>query len=46
MAKELVTKEGYTSKQQEPKSSRPRTDASAIISQLDDLDIEEGQKKS
>jgi hypothetical protein len=43
--KELVTKEGYTSKQQEPKSSRPRTDASAIISQLDDLDIEEGQKK-
>jgi len=42
-AKELVAKEGYTSKQQEPKSSRPRPD---ISSMLGDLDIEEDQKKS
>ena len=40
---ELVAREGYTSKQQEPKSSRPRTDVDAVMSQLDDLDIEEGQ---
>jgi hypothetical protein len=39
--KELVSKEGYTSKQQEPKTSRPRTDISAALS---DLDIEEGKK--
>jgi hypothetical protein len=43
--KELVAAEGYTSKQQEPKSSRPKVDTDAIMSQLDDLDIEEGQKK-
>lgn len=40
--KELATREGYTSKQQEPKSSRPRPD---VGSMLGDLDIEEGQKK-
>ena len=39
--KELATKEGYTSKQQEPKTSRPRTDISAALS---DLDIEESKK--
>ena len=39
-AKELVTREGYTSKQQEPKTSRPRPD---VGSMLGDLDIEEGQ---
>jgi hypothetical protein len=38
--KELVTREGYTSKQQEPKTSRPRPD---VGSMLGDLDIEEGQ---
>jgi hypothetical protein len=43
--KELVAAEGYTSKQQEPKSSRPKVDTDAIMSQLDDLDIEESQKK-
>ena len=37
--KELVAKEGYTSRQQEPKSSRPRPDVSSM---LGDLDIEEG----
>jgi hypothetical protein len=42
--KELVAREGYTSKQQEPKSSRPRTDVDAVMSQLDDLDIEESKK--
>lgn len=40
-AKELVSKEGYTSKQQEPKSSRPRPDVDAM---LGDLDIEEAEK--
>lgn len=39
--KELATKEGYTSKQQEPKTSRPRVDVSAALS---DLDIEESKK--
>ena len=39
--KELVSKEGYTSKQQEPKTSRPRTD---VGSMLGDLDIEESKK--
>jgi hypothetical protein len=39
-AKELVAREGYTSKQQEPKTSRPRPDINAV---LGDLDIEEGQ---
>jgi hypothetical protein len=39
-AKELVAREGYTSKQQEPKTSRPRPD---VGSMLGDLDIEEGQ---
>ena len=39
--KELATKEGYTSKQQEPKTSRPRTD---VGSMLGDLDIEESKK--
>jgi len=38
--KELVAREGYTSKQQEPKTSRPRPDINAV---LGDLDIEEGQ---
>jgi hypothetical protein len=42
-AKELVAREGYTSKQQEPKTSRPRPDINAV---LGDLDIEEGQKKT
>jgi hypothetical protein len=37
-AKELVAREGYTSKQQEPKTSRPRPDLGAV---LGDLDIEE-----
>jgi len=37
--KELISKEGYTSKQQEPATSRPRPDVSAM---LGDLDIEEG----
>ena len=41
-AKELVAREGYTSKQQEPKTSRPRPDISAVMG---DLDIEEGQLK-
>lgn len=41
--KELVTREGYTSKQQEPKTSRPRPD---VGSMLGDLDIEEGQKRT
>jgi hypothetical protein len=41
--KELISKEGYTSKQQEPKTSRPRPD---VGSMLGDLDIEEGQKKT
>ena len=41
-AKELVAREGYTSKQQEPKTSRPRPD---VGSMLGDLDIEEGQLK-
>jgi hypothetical protein len=36
--KELISKEGYTSKQQEPKTSRPRPD---VGSMLGDLDIEE-----
>jgi hypothetical protein len=39
--KELVTREGYTSKQQEPKTSRPRPD---VGSMLGDLDIEEAKK--
>lgn len=39
--KELVTREGYTSKQQEPKTSRPRPD---VGSMLGDLDIEESKK--
>jgi hypothetical protein len=39
--KELVSKEGYTSKQQEPKTSRPRPDVDAM---LGDLDIEESKK--
>jgi predicted Rdx family selenoprotein len=38
--KELVTREGYTSKQQEPKSSRPRPD---ITSMLGDLEIDENK---
>jgi hypothetical protein len=42
-AKELVAREGYTSKQQEPKTSRPRPDINAV---LGDLDIEESQKKT
>jgi hypothetical protein len=41
--KGLVAKEGYTSKQQEPATSRPRTDIASLG--LADLDIEEGQKK-
>ena len=40
--KELVTREGYTSKQQEPKTSRPRPD---VGSMLGDLDIEEGKSE-
>jgi hypothetical protein len=40
-AKELVAREGYTSKQQEPKTSRPRPD---VGSMLGDLDIEEAKK--
>lgn len=39
--KELISKEGYTSKQQEPKTSRPRPDVDAM---LGDLDIEESKK--
>jgi hypothetical protein len=39
--KELISKEGYTSKQQEPKTSRPRPD---VGSMLGDLDIEETKK--
>lgn len=39
--KELVSREGYTSKQEEPKTSRPRPD---VGSMLGDLDIEEGKK--
>jgi hypothetical protein len=39
--KELISKEGYTSKQQEPKTSRPRPDVSSM---LGDLDIEEAKK--
>jgi hypothetical protein len=42
-AKELVAREGYTSKQQEPKTSRPRPDINAV---LGDLDIEESRKKT
>jgi hypothetical protein len=42
-AKELVAREGYTSKQQEPKTSRPRPDLGAV---LGDLDIEEAQSNS
>jgi hypothetical protein len=42
--KELISKEGYTSKQQEPATSRPRTDIASLG--LNDLDIEEGQKKT
>ena len=38
--KELISKEGYTSKQQEPATSRPRTDIASLG--LADLDIEEG----
>lgn len=41
--KELISKEGYTSKQQEPKTSRPRPDVDAM---LGDLDIEEAKKTS
>jgi len=40
--KELISKEGYTSKQQEPKTSRPRPDVDAM---LGDLDIEESKKE-
>jgi hypothetical protein len=40
--KELISKEGYTSKQQEPKTSRPRPDVDAM---LGDLDIEEGKSE-
>jgi hypothetical protein len=39
--KELISKEGYTSKQQEPATSRPRPDVSSM---LGDLDIEESKK--